>query len=316
MVESPGVVAAGALWQTSAPSYSRLLRRFHVKRSYYHSHRPTTTAASQHVSRLLILPTHLERHSRGPRLQAQAQASVGLPAPQESRRREPVRQMAVAPQRMEVLQCPLPPRWDLCSAAVGLQQAAVLLPAVDGGKRDAVRRAESIWLSVPNAARIVPLLQAEICPETDIEVFHGNFKDGPDKTQANNGAVFNTALAVPPCRNLTVHVRIPCGCASGSLTGVWSHSARVIDIAFKVGCPYDSPHVVCSEFHTDCRLTICPFARHILTPTVEDVLISFYGYEDGIKAAVTRWLEILDSGALVLGRVETTANVHLFEKSE
>lgn len=152
-----------------------------------------------------------------------------------------------------------------------------------------VRQAESIWLSVPNAARIVPLLQAEICPETDIEVFHGNSRTVRTKTRANNGAVFNTALAVPPCRNLTVHVRIPCGCASGSLTGVWSHSARVIDIAFKVGCPYDSPHVVCSEFHTDCCLTICPFTRHILTPTVEDVLISFYGYEDGIKTAVTRW---------------------------
>ncbi|EKC98049.1 hypothetical protein A1Q2_07595 [Trichosporon asahii var. asahii CBS 8904] len=138
----------------------------------------------------------------------------------------------------------------------------------------AIRRATSIRLSVPNVPRIIPLLEAELRPETDVVVEHGDI-DPP----VDNGGDYDTVLELPRCHSLFLIILIPCGCELQTPAGKWNHSSSSVRVSFSftyadsLGLPIN-----------------CCVVRRILTPTVKTLFVEVDGSGEQVKRVIGRWL--------------------------
>lgn len=138
----------------------------------------------------------------------------------------------------------------------------------------AIRRATTILLSVPNVPRIIPLLEAELRPETDVVVEHGDI-DPP----VDNGGDYDTVLELPRCRSLFLIITIPCGCELQTPAGKWDHSSSSVRVWF-------SP-----TYADSLGLPInCCVVRRILTPTVRTLFVEVDGSGEQVKGVIGRWL--------------------------
>ncbi|EKC98048.1 hypothetical protein A1Q2_07594 [Trichosporon asahii var. asahii CBS 8904] len=183
-------------------------------------------------------------------------------------------------------------------------------------QKHAVRRAQSVELSLPTASRVARLLQAEMHDETDVEVFHGD-EDQP----ANDGDPFDTTFLLPPCSILSLDIRNPCSCGKRATTGRWAHTADTVSVNFLFYSPEQKPREsnsgeaspgeaeLCLESWPPVNCCVVP---GILTSSVTRIWVTLVGREEVVRAALGRWLTVpevvkLDlSGVVIEVDVRTT----------
>lgn len=180
-------------------------------------------------------------------------------------------------------------------------------------QKHALRRAESIELSLPTAPRLVRLLQAEVHDETCVQVFHGD-----DVQPANNGDRFNTTFRLPPCLILSLDIWNPCGCGERALTGQWAHTASTVHVNFlfssRAPVTGDSDSDEASSNEVEPSIESWPPAKccvvpGILTPSVEDISVILDGPEEMVRAALGRWLTVPEVAMLDLSAVVIEVDV-------
>lgn len=170
-------------------------------------------------------------------------------------------------------------------------------------QRLSIRRARTIKLSVPNAPRVISVLQTDMSSNVDVTVHHGDYHAHFEV--ADNGEDFNTLFDLPRCHTLCVHIKTPCDCEVRTPVGTWSHSATSIVVEFEGS--HTSIEVEFEGSHTrglPWGVERCAVLPHLLTPRVKEVTLDFEGDADAMKTAIDGWMEVPELNELDLSKIK------------